>query len=166
MLTSIKIEELIKYPKKIIKKVPNTGYKPDGNSRRCDLNLATLDTKDEVFSVFIRQNNEFIENYSIGLRYQSNNKELGTVTLVRYNGPHGETSHHKDGHYNKPHIHRITAAGLASGNSMPQENNREITERYNTLEQAIDVFFTDIGVTNHLDYFPRNTQQDLFDEYQ
>ena len=165
MLTDIEIEELITSSKKIITRVPAKGYKQGGGNLRCDLHLENIDTKEEIFRIFIRQNSEFIENYSIGLRYKSDGKELGTITLVRYNGPHGETSKHEDGHYNKPHIHRITAKELASGSTMPQESYRKITNRYGTLEQAIVVFFKDIGVTNYLKYFPGINQLDIFNEH-
>ena len=45
-----------------------------------------------MFRVFIRQNTNFIENFSIGLLYHTGDRMLRTIALVRYNGPHGETS--------------------------------------------------------------------------
>ena len=109
-----------------------------------------------------RQNEKFIENFSIGLRYKTGDDSLGTITLIRYNGPHGETSRSPDGHYNKPHIHRITASEIASGSTQPQECHREITDRYQTYEQALPIFFGDIGVENYKKYFPELLQQSLF----
>lgn len=166
MLTDIEIDALIKSPKKIIGKIPASGYKQEERRKSCDLTLESVDTEGEVFSVFIRQNSHFIENYSIGLRYKTKNIALKSITLIRYNGPHGEKSQHQDGHYNKPHIHRITANELVSGSNQPQESNRKTTEIYNTFEQAILVFFRDIGATNYLEYFLENIQQDMFNEHQ
>ena len=85
-----------------------------------------------------------------------------TITLVRYNGPHGEINRHSDGHYNKPHIHRITAAEIASGSTEPQESHREITTRYGTFEQALLVFFDDIAAPDSGQYFSELLQGRLF----
>ncbi len=159
MLTDQAIQDLIRSPKEIKRKVPNTGYKDENNHKRCALTLQNQEG--ESFWVFIRQNNNFIENYSIGLRYQTNNSELGSITLVRYNGPHGETSRSQNGHYDKPHIHRMTATEMDSGSTQPQEKYREITNGYNTFEQALEVFFGDIGVINYLEYFPESRQMSL-----
>ena len=114
--------------------------------------------------MFVRQNTVFIENFSIGLRYVLGSASQNSITLARYNGPHGETSRAPDGHYAQPHIHRITAAELAAGSIQPQEKDREITSRYSTLEQALRVFFGDAGVSNYADYFPELQQWGLFDE--
>ena len=130
MLTDRQIRELIDRPKVIVKKEPVRGYKEENRHRRCDLELETMPSSDDEFTVFTRQNIVFIENFSIGLRYQTNDPKLGTVTLVRYNGPHGEYSRHPDGHYAVPHIHRITATEIASGSTQPQERDREITDRF------------------------------------
>ena len=102
------------------------------------------------------------DNFSIGLRYETRDRSLGTITLVRYNGPHGDTSRHPDGHYAKPHIHRITASEIASGSIHPQESHREITDRYATYEQALIVFFNDIATYDHTVYFPGLGQGRLF----
>ncbi len=101
----------------------------------------------------------------MGLRYQTNSKALKTITLVRYNGAHGESSRHPDGHYALPHIHRISEQELASGSGDPQERYREITDRYSTYEQALRIFFEDIGVTNYAEYFPEALQPRLSDEH-
>ncbi len=162
MLTDRQIRELIARPKVIVKKEPVRGYKEENHHRRCDLELETTPSSDDEFTVFTRQNIVFIENFSIGLRYQTNDPKLGTVTLVRYNGPHGEYSRHPDGHYAVPHIHRITATEIASGSTQPQERDREITDRYSTFENALVVFFADIGATNYGEYFPELLQGRLF----
>ena len=162
MLTDQQIRDLIARPKEIVKKEPVRGYKEENRHKRCDLELETMPSSDHKFTVFTRQNMAFIENFSIGLRYQTNDPKLGTITLVRYNGPHGEYSLHPDGHYAQPHIHRITATEIASGNTQPQERDREITNRYSTFEAALVVFFGDIGTINYGAYFPELLQGSLF----
>ena len=114
--------------------------------------------------MFIRQNERFIENFSVGLRYRSNTAGLGDVTLVRYNGPHGDMSIHPDGHYAKPHIHRITSAELALGSREPRELHRAITDRYTTVDSALRTFFDDLNVAGIQQFFPELSQGRLFDE--
>ena len=157
MLTQQRIQELIKLPKTIVRRRPSHGYREESGSRRCDLDLRSHGQDDGTFGVFIRQNIQFVENFSIGLRYRAD-LPLGAITLLRYNGPHGESSRAPDGHYAKSHIHRITQQEITSGSTQPQERDRTITDEYATLEQALWVFFNDAGVSNHDEYFPKIAQ--------
>lgn len=165
MLTRQRIQELIELPKIIVSKRPRHGYREENGNRRCDLELRSRGKDGSTFAVFIRQNLQFAENFSIGLRYRVD-LPLGAITLVRYNGPHGETSRAPDGHYAKAHIHRITEQELASGSTQPQERDRTITVQYATLDQALWVFFNDAGVSNHDEYFPEMSQMRLFNGHQ
>ena len=162
MLTDQDIVSLIRIPKTIGTKIPASAYRQEHGHKRCDMDLQATSDDTKKFVVFIRQNDKFIENFSIGLRYQTGDNNLRPITLTRYNGPHGETSRYSDGHYAKPHIHRITASDIASGSTQPQERHREITGRYMTYEQALLSFFADIGVTNYETYFPELLQGRLF----
>ena len=75
-----------------------------------------------AFRAFTRQNEKFIESFSIGLRYRTNDPRLGTITLARYNGPHGSVSRPGDAHFTHPHIHRMTAEELLRGHTPPKRN--------------------------------------------
>lgn len=163
MLTDIRIDELIAEPKRIVSKIPAVGYREENRHKRCDLEMEFEPDGTRKFEVFIRQNLQFIENYSIGLRYQTGNPSMGFITLVRYNGPHGEFSIQADGHYATTHIHRLTEEELDRGCTQPQEKFRESTDRYGTFDEALRVFLGDIGVTNSSDYFPYLLQGRLFD---
>ncbi len=154
MLTDHRIQDLVSCSKRITRKEPARGYREESRHLRCDLELVSIEDSSVAFKAFIRQSTEFIENFSIGLRYPTNDPILGIVTLVRYNGPHGETSRNPDGHYARSHIHRITSSEIESGSNQPQERNREITDRYSTFEQGLAVFFNDTGVLNSEEYFP------------
>ena len=165
-MTDQEILGLIACPKTIIRKDPPRGYREDNSNRRCDLQLVANADDAAAFRVFIRQNLEFIENFSIGLRYRANLPNSRDITLVRYNGPHGEVAKASDGHYNKSHIHRITAEEIAAGFTQPQEKHREITERYAVLAQALGVFFRDIAAGNYAQYFPELLQGSLFNGHQ
>ena len=162
MLTDQEIQALLVMPKAITHKQPATGYRDERFHRRCNLELTGADG--EHFEVFVRQHSMFIENYSIGLRYQTNEPPIGTVILIRYNGAHGEESRQPDGHFAVPHIHRITEAELLSGSRQPQESHRAMTDRYSTFDEALQVFFSDMNVENAKDYFPIEWQPPLFDD--
>jgi len=116
---------------------------------------------ENAFLVFIRCHSVFIENFSLGLRYRTGDPTLGTITLVRYNGPHGERSRTPDGHYAVPHIHRLTAAELATATAEPRENQRELTDRYATFDEALVAFFADLAVVNRHEYFPELQQRQI-----
>ena len=154
MLTDQEIQGLTAMPKAIQKKEPSRGYREENSHKRCELELLATGPGGEQFEAFVRQNLIFIENFSIGLRYRTGDPILGTVTLARYNGPHGEQSRGPDGHFALSHIHRITEAQLNSSSRQPQENFREITDRYQTFDEALFVFFSDVKVVNFQEYFP------------
>lgn len=148
-MTDMEIRDLVACPKAIWSKEPSRDYRYEPSQRRCNLELtATADSRMR-FSIFVRQNLKYIENFSVGLNYHSNDRKLGLITLVRYNGPHGESSRQPDGHYAKFHIHRITAAEIASGSREPREIHREITDRYGALEEALIAFFQDTQAVNY-----------------
>lgn len=162
MWTDRQIRDLIALPKTIRARRPAAGYREEYGHERCDLELEDVSRNGAQFTVFIRKHRKFIENFSLGLRYHTNDRTLGTVTLIRYNGAHGETDRQPDGHYAKPHIHYLTEKTLASGSTRPQERHRETTDRYQTFEQALSVFFRDTGVVDSEKYFPELTQGGLF----
>ena len=162
MLTDGEIQGLLDRPKTIVSRSPRAGYRVERGHRRADLTLESANGDGAAaFEVFVRQSVRFIENFSIGLRYRSNAAGLGDVTLVRYNGPHGEMGIDPDGHYAKPHIHRITSAELASGSRDPKERHRTITDRYSTLDTALRTFFGDLNVTGFQQFFPELLQERL-----
>ena len=165
-MTDQEIQALITSSKKIKKREPAEGYSERDSHRRCKLVLEDTSGDRRAFSVFIRQSVFFIENFSIGLVYQTQDKSLGPITLVRYNGPHGETSRNEDGHYATSHIHRITGEEVQSGVMRPQEKLREITEKYSTFEGALKAFLDDVGIVNDLEYFPELNQMGLFDGHE
>ena len=163
MLTDEQINELITEPKRIVSRSPVTGYREENLQKRCDLELESEPDGEHKYAIFVRQNQHFIENYSIGLRYQTGDPTVGSITSVRYNGPHGEISIQPDGHYAKAHIHRLTEYELAAGSTQPQESHRELTERYGTFDEALRVLFEDTGIGNSTEHFPELLQGRLFD---
>lgn len=164
MLNDSQIDALVTAPKRITERNPTSGYRLDGRSNRCDLELEAIGEPRQRFAVFIRQNLVFIENFSIGLMFHSDHPRLKTFTLVRYNGPHGESSASADGHYSHPHIHYMREAELGRGHSRPEPRFRELTDRFATLEQALICFFTDTSVEDYVRHFPNLAQGVMSDE--
>lgn len=145
------IRDLVESPKEIVGKEPGSGFKKMHKSLRCDLELYSSMNED-AFKIFTRQSTVISEDFAIGLRYRI--EGLGTALLVRYNGAHGETSKNKDGHYSVPHIHRMTAEQIELGGILRMPKKREITTKYETFEDALVIFFKEIGIDDYLAYFP------------
>ena len=162
MLKDFEIQALIETEKRIVHKDPVKGFRKEDRHHRCSLQLESVSEEKKKFKVFIRQSVEFIEDFSIGLRYETNLPLLKIITLICYNGPHGESSRHLDGHYAQPHIHRLTETEIASGSMEPQEKHRKITDKYRTFEEAISIFFRDIGAVNFVEHFSELQQPRLF----
>lgn len=164
MYSDEEISDLIRRPKSIISRDPASGYRDEANHRRANLRLRSSVDGADSFEVFLRQHRTFIENFSIGLRYRTGSQSSGTITLVRYNGAHGDYAVARDMHFARPHIHLLTQDELASGHLQPRELRREETDQYGTFEEAMLAFLEEIGTTNHYDFFPELRQARLFDE--
>ena len=163
-LTERELKELRETPKTIESKVPRRGFREESGHLRCNLTLHAPTDPIVRFEVFVRQTVRYIENFSLGLIYHARDRVHGAITLVRYNGAHGEQMLTPDGHYAQPHIHYLTAEELAQGYLQPRALRRELTDRFSTLEDAIPVFLQDIGVSNVNTYFEDITQGKLFND--
>ena len=81
--TQREIDELIACPKRV-SDAPRREMKSVGSHRRNDMKLVSSDSAERQFSVFMRQNEDFPENFSIGLKYLSA-EDRGEITLLRCN---------------------------------------------------------------------------------
>ncbi len=120
-LAELDLQELRELPKVIQGRVPRHDFREEDGHRRGQLDLLSISAPRLQFQVFIRQNTRFIENFSIGLQYPTSYRIPGTITLVRYNGSHGEEAMSPDGHFARPHIHYLTAQELVEGYLQPRE---------------------------------------------
>jgi hypothetical protein len=148
------LEELIICPKQIIEP-PRKKMRLERGSFRNDFKLESISDKTR-FSVFMRKNESFPENFSIGLVVYPKD-ESGGLTLLRYNGPHGD--HVNDlsdlhPHYGF-HIHEAKAENIEKGFS--PELYAELTESYGSYEEAESHFLKRINIKNMYRYF--NTEQ-------
>jgi hypothetical protein len=132
----------------------------ENGQKRNGLKLRSEDGADE-FAVFIRVNEDFHENYSIGLRHLPTGEE--SAILLRCNGNHGP---HQNQVVNADqidgvHIHYTTETALQAG--MKLENYAEPTSAYATYEDALRHFLRIINVLQPEKHFPRIYQLPLFD---
>lgn len=154
MRTNNTIEELIKCPKYIFDANPSQGMAIDKKSaliKRKNLYLKSEDKKKQ-FSVFMRQNTMLIEQFSIGLLYKFESLNYRKITLVRYNGAHGQTDWSKDNHYSAFHIHYLSDELIKKRIFEPKLI--EITNTYNTFHSALPQFFDYVNIVNFIDFFP------------
>jgi hypothetical protein len=154
MLANKRIEDLIKCPKYIFNANPKQGMATDNKSaliKRKNLNLKSED-ETQQFTVFMRQNTMLIEQFSIGLLYQPESSKFRKITLVRFNGEHGQTDWSKDHHYNSFHIHYLNEALLKQGIFEPK--SIEITDKFNTFHSALFEFFNHVNIVNYIEFFP------------
>ena len=149
------IKNLISCPK-IISEPPKKEMRSDRGSKRNDMRLQSSEG-DLEFSVFMRINEDFSENFSIGLDYSSQD-ERGTLCLLRFNGPHGgfmPDPPATESHF-RYHIHRAKSENIDAG--LRAEHGAEVTDRYASFRGALVIFLNEINVINALEYFPELSQ--------
>jgi len=156
------IEGLITCKKQVIEP-PRKEMKADRGSLRNDIQLESLDGK-IGFAVFMRINERFPENFSIGLNFIPRD-EPGSFCLIRYNGPHGEHDNApiEEGHpHFGYHIHNAKAELIETG--ILPEKYAEITERYASYKEALFQFLKIINIQNAEQYFDNFGQDSLFEK--
>lgn len=142
--TQLELDNLVKC-KKTITTPPKKKMSLENGSYRNNMSLISEDNQSK-FSCFMRKNEDFPENFSIGLIYNPTD-EKGTICLVRCNGPHGEynATLSQSPHF-KHHIHMAKAENLEKG-IKPEKYSEEI-DAYASYEEALRYFLKHINVTN------------------
>lgn len=139
---------------------PRKEMKSERGCRRNDMTLRSEDGQHD-FTVFMRVNEDFPENFSIGLDYVPR-EEPGSLSLVRCNGPHGQTVDEFDAsrpHFS-PHIHKALEANISRG--IRPEKGAVMTREYASFEQALPYFLRLINVAGASEILPQHQQMDLF----
>ena len=165
MISNQEIKNLIECPKQIYKRDPKNKYREERGQKKADLFLHSeknipcllkkLNTQETEnldqspilkklnFKIFIRQNQNFIENFSIGLVYSFLDFPKA-LNIIRYNGPHdsvrAEDNKRKGEHHPLPHIHTMTEEDINSGSSNPKPIKLEITNKYILLKKGFYLF--------------------------
>lgn len=153
------IESLIKCRKRVVE--------PPKNQMRCERGSFKNDFKlespecDGEFMAFLRVNEQFRENFSIGLQYIPKGQK-GTITLLRCNGPHGPSmgTTEEIKHHVSFHIHRAKEENISAG--FRAEKGCTATDEYACFEEALKYFLKEINVEDPDSYFP-DLNQRVFD---
>jgi len=149
------IASLITCPKEVVDP-PRREMKLEGKMKRNEMTLRSADKRHE-FRVFMRQTEEFQENFSIGLVYLPH-EDPGEFILMRCNGQHGGTRMHP--HHGVYHIHRIRAEDLSDGVKEPRVI--EQTGEYASFSEALRFFCHRINLNEADQHFPGLIQRRLF----
>jgi len=128
-------------------------------------NDAKLTASNEIkgeFVMFMRQSEDFPENFSIGLKYYPHDGR-SAITLLRCNGQHGNfnKSFDPDHPHSYYHIHRANEDAIEAGETA--EKGAYKTEEYASFEEALQYFVKAINLNaqDAQKYFPPNTQLPL-----
>ncbi len=122
------------------------------------MTLKSMDGK-HSFRAFMRQSEEFPENFSIGLIYVTG-EDPGSFQLVRCNGQHGGERTHP--HHAVFHVHRIKAADINSGILEPR--HIDTSADFASLREALSHFCRLTRIQNPDEFFPGILQSRLFPE--
>lgn len=166
MTTTHYTDEALETPQRLPKKVTNPKAqwieKPGGEfahrQRTFKAESVVPGKQPKRFHVYLRQSVADASDFSCGIVYQS--RDGNRLVLARYNGSSHE--HGIDIRY-EPHIHRTTAAAIAA-NKKP-DSTAEATDRYSTLEDALECLIHDYcitGIDDRDDEEIRDRQMDLF----
>jgi hypothetical protein len=153
--TDEELTALLACPKQVVNP-PRREMRLDGRMKRNDMTLKSEDGKNS-FRVFIRQSDEFPENFSVGLIYQPA-EEPGSFQLIRCNGQHGGERVHP--HHAVFHIHRTKADDINAGVMEPR--HIEETKAYASFREALLHFCVTINLEKPDDHFPGLNQSRLF----
>lgn len=156
------IEDLIRCKKEIIE-APRKDMKLDRGSKRNGMKLKSSDDK-LLFRVFIRQNADFPEDFSIGLEYLPID-ERDNLMLLRCNGPHGEFEGALvplPAHF-QHHIHKAKEENIQR--KVKPEKGATQTSEYASFEEALSYFLKLINVQNAEKHFANLHQLRLALDY-
>ncbi len=138
------LDNLIKC-RKLISRPPQKKMVLEGGHRRNDMELTSEDGQLR-FTCFMRINEDFNENFTIGLEYHPK-EERGSICLLRYNGPHGDFNKTQSpGPHFQYHIHEAKSEYIEAG--LRAESYGQVTDAYASYQEALGYFLRFINVTN------------------
>ena len=146
--TEEELESLISCGKQIVESPKKEMLIDRGHSRN-GMKLKSIDGSHD-FEVYIRINEDFEENFSIGLAYFPKD-ERGDIHLLRCNGPHGP---HKEieNHHNFYHVHIANPENIRNG--LKPERSAYITREYASYQEALIYFVKRCNIKEAGKYFP------------
>jgi hypothetical protein len=156
--TQEEIDELIACAK-TVSEPPKRDMRLDRGHFRNDMRLKSVDG-DREFRVFMRRNEDFPENFSVGLAFLPKDG-TGELMLLRCNGPHGAFNDAFDpGHPHWDfHVHRASAATIEAG--LREEKTAALSRDFASYEEALLYFIRAANVSDAAAYFGDVTQAKL-----
>ncbi len=152
-MTKENIDHLISCKKEIIS-VERKEFIIENGHKRNNFKLISTDKKHH-FSVFMRINEEFQENFSIGLIYNPIIEK--SIMLFRCNGPHDHKTRPDSEHHNSYHYHYEVEENISLG--LNPMNHSEIVEEYSTFREAFQFLIKRCNIINAEEYFNKYTEQ-------
>ena len=158
--TQAELDELIACPKQVVDP-PRKTMRSERGHQRNDATLSSLDGE-RRFSVFMRINEDFPENFTVGLVYHPSD-EPGELHLLRCNGPHGAYANASledpPPHFNF-HIHRAQADLINAG--LQSLKFAASTDAYASFREALQHFLKVVNIVDSEVHFPMVSQLPLF----
>lgn len=159
------LDDLLACPKKV-KTPPTRSSKLVDAFFRNQARLVRADGRDGDFAVFMRQSEEFLENFSVGLLYVPNDGRQ-EVTVIRCNGPHGAFNGLPGYDPAHPHwtFHIHSASESALDDGAKAEKWALATDLFASYEEALQYFVRAINIdADDIDrFFPSKlVQRELF----
>lgn len=146
MITEEFISELIACPKKAIK-ADRKQMIAINRSYRNNVTLRSEDCR-YTYILFLRQSEEFMEDFSVGLKWTNAAEHIGVskeILLIRFQGPHdsgkplGEDLHHDY------HIHQITANDVNQHRYF-RPSNLGVSKEFYSFSSALFAFIDRCGI--------------------
>jgi len=149
MLTDDLISKFIS-EEKVITELPRKDFREESQHFRNDFQLTSSDGT-RKYSVFMRKHITFLENFSIGLIYHS--EEGTSINLFRCNGNHGEVV--------IDILNPIPHFGYHTHKNDPKQS--ELTQEYASFEQALNYFCRYVNIKDANKFFPNINQTNMFE---
>ena len=157
VLSDNEIEKLINCEKRIVIP-PKKKLSLDAGHWRNDMKLQSIDGQSD-FLVFMRKNEDFEENFSIGLIFKPRDVRE-SVTLLRCNGPHGPHIMIDDVHLCCYHVHKAKSENMRLG--LRPERDAFRTTKYASFQDALGFFLKTCKILDAEKHFPYSEQLNLF----
>jgi len=149
------LESLISCPKRI-GKAERRKLASQNRSLRNNVRLVSECGK-YSFEMFIRQSDEFTEDFSFGLKWTNASEHSNInrpIILLRVQGPHDSKAPTGTDVHHDYHIHQITAEDITA-RRYRDPPHKNLCDEYHNFEQAGWYFVRRCGIMNpeeHLDY--------------
>jgi hypothetical protein len=160
-LTDENIKEFVRCAKTIVCTEPKEMKSENGYFRQ-SLSLHSV-KNDYQFKVFLRQNETFRENFSVGLIYCPVN--FNQIHLFRCNGKHNTKSFANEHYHIEYHCHWQSEKGIVDG-KLSKPDKIIISDKYSTFKEAVAHFMQECNITNAEEYFGESLEQSLFDVFE